>query len=616
MPNPNLDPRLLASREFSKGEDLEMRLVQHIAWHPPTPPSLVYGQTPGSFVQTANGTYTWTCPAGVTSARVQCWGAGASGGGGGTSWGGPGGGGGEYAEEPNYPLVPGQVYNMIVGNGGTGPTTGNYGVSGTDTIFDTDGFGMRTGVFANGGLNGSSGNAGGGAGGTGNTRSPNSISHAGGAGGATGAGAGSGGGGAGGTNTGGTGGSTGGASTGAAGGAGGSGGGSGGAGGNNAANGVNGNGPGGGGGGAGAATSATSGQSLYRLNSSATYYGSDASGGNANGQRMTGTMYQGGETASGGSYNGTMKSLGIIGGNPSSDLSGKTIDSVYIRLEWTHCWYNSGSYVVLGYAGYTSLPGSWSGSGITALKTWAGGPATDQGGGPFTTDMTNTGLGSGLASGAARAITLGPGPAFNLSYYGSMYGAGGDNNQNPLITVNWHTGSKPVTAGSGADGKIAISYQVSGVLQAALQSAAGVDDPSTNNAFAQGYTGNVSQFVPGSSPAVVEGWHTLGPNPSGMAGAIRYKLLAETNCMLLDVTINWTSTAGGTYTWPNFPAGYGFSNPAAEPRVYTMMGNATPSSTTSAMARLYLGGGNGCQIIVPATTGGGTASWTGIIPQD
>jgi hypothetical protein len=614
------DPRLLSSSALAKAKDVEARLNTLIGGLNAVPPSIVYTSTQTIVSQNVNGTYTWTCPAGVTSAKIECYGAGAGGGGGSSGRGGEGGGGGEYAAEPNYPLQPGQVYTYVVGNGGNGGTTGYAGQGGTDTIFDTGGIGLPNGVFANGGSPGSAfvGGPGGGNGqgnaiapAPGNQPSPNSWESPGGSGGGNGHQSTGGCGGGAVPNS--QGGATAGATSGGSGGAAGGGGfaSNGGAGGNAAANGYPGGNPGSGGGGCGAATAAASGQNQYRLSSSMAYYGSDASGGNANQQRGAGTMYQGGTSASGGSYNGTMKSLGFLAGNPQSDLSGKTIDQVTIRLEWQHCWYNNGAYVVLGYTPYTYAGASWGAGGITAVKTWWMGPATDQGGGPVTTDLTGTGLGAALANGNAKSISLGPGtPGFNLYNYAYAYGAGGDNNQNPLITVNWHTGSQPVTAGAGADGKVVITYNVTGVLAAALQPAAGTD--SSGNAFGQGYTGPVQATHPGSTPTTVEGWQSLTPLPSGLTGQVRYKMVAEANCILLDVVVSWSVT-NATLTLPSFPSGYQPSIPGGLSRIYNLMGN---SGTTAVgqFVRLFIGGGGGVQIIIPNTAGTGTGAWTGIIP--
>ncbi|MFN5443355.1 MAG: autotransporter-associated beta strand repeat-containing protein, partial [Crocinitomicaceae bacterium] len=72
----------------------------------------------GTVTVTSTGNGTWTCPAGVTSATVHCWG----GGGGGSytlgNGGQPGGGGGAYVRS-TLTVSPGTVYNYTVGVGGT-----------------------------------------------------------------------------------------------------------------------------------------------------------------------------------------------------------------------------------------------------------------------------------------------------------------------------------------------------------------------------------------------------------------------------------------------------------------------------------------------------------------
>jgi hypothetical protein len=86
----------------------------------------------GSQEWSAHGTYTFTVPAGiyVIFARV----VGAGGGGGsanGTTNAGTGGGAGGYQEDA-YPVTPGQVITVVVGEGGTGGATGGGG--GTTSI--------------------------------------------------------------------------------------------------------------------------------------------------------------------------------------------------------------------------------------------------------------------------------------------------------------------------------------------------------------------------------------------------------------------------------------------------------------------------------------------------
>lgn len=77
------------------------------------------------------GTYTWTAPAGVTTALIEAWGAGGAGGGAtGFSSAGGGGSGGQYSYK-SATVVPGRSYTVVVGAGGTGGT-GN-GTAGGDS---------------------------------------------------------------------------------------------------------------------------------------------------------------------------------------------------------------------------------------------------------------------------------------------------------------------------------------------------------------------------------------------------------------------------------------------------------------------------------------------------
>ncbi len=82
------------------------------------------------------GNYTWTCPAGVSSITVECWGGGGGGGGCGAAYTGAGGGAGGSYVEYTYSVTPGTIYNLTVGAGGTG---GAEGAAGTGTSGGTGG---------------------------------------------------------------------------------------------------------------------------------------------------------------------------------------------------------------------------------------------------------------------------------------------------------------------------------------------------------------------------------------------------------------------------------------------------------------------------------------------
>lgn len=108
------------------------------------------------------GSYSWTCPSGVSSVSIRAWAAGGSGGGSGAGYPGGGGGGGGYVEAL-VGVTAGTVYTVLVG----GSTNGN-----SSTSFDNE-------VVVSGGLSGATGSSGqpgiGGLGGTLTTNNINSI---------------------------------------------------------------------------------------------------------------------------------------------------------------------------------------------------------------------------------------------------------------------------------------------------------------------------------------------------------------------------------------------------------------------------------------------------------
>ena len=84
---------------------------------------------------TTNGN--WTCPTGVTSVTVQCWGGGGAGGGvtvSSTASDGGGGAGGSFAQSV-VTVVPGNNYSVTVGAGGTA-VSGGAGGAGTNSSFN------------------------------------------------------------------------------------------------------------------------------------------------------------------------------------------------------------------------------------------------------------------------------------------------------------------------------------------------------------------------------------------------------------------------------------------------------------------------------------------------
>lgn len=446
------------------------------------------------------GTYLWTCPTGVNTIRVQCWGASAGGGGGSSSQGGEGGGGGEYAEEPSYTVTPGQVYTIVVGGGGSGGATGFSGSNGGTTSFS--GHGSLT-VTANGGQAGK--NYIGGAGGTG---SNNTIHFDGG----TGAdGSGNAGGNGGGSSAGPTSGGNGGIqSTGTTGGAGGTAvpsGGAGGAGGNSASNGVNGSAPGGAGGGAGSNTGAGggSGQNTYQpSNGTYSYYGSDAASYPQNGLRNhDGVMYQGDWQYPAAGYEGHQYSyMTLPYSTIQSDLKGKTVTSVSIRLKCLHSYYSSGGNVNMRYSSITSFgnTGNSTSGGPTDVKNFAIGEGA--------TLTENVGLGGGigvaLQNGNASSILFGPtngGLGQGLNYYG-YWDSGANGGVIPEIIVNYtNPGGSSSTAGNGANGQVILTYGTGSTPVFALSVSATQATDSFGNTYSSGFSGPAFVTPGGGSTA-------------------------------------------------------------------------------------------------------------------
>ncbi|TAK95123.1 MAG: hypothetical protein EPO07_15755, partial [Verrucomicrobia bacterium] len=105
----------------------------------------LFGFTSWADVVTYNtvGTVTWTCPVGVTTVQVECWGGGGTGAsarrpGGSNGYGG-GGGGGAYAKS-TVPVTAGTTYTIQVGGGGPHTTatiaaTGQVAAPGTNSWF-------------------------------------------------------------------------------------------------------------------------------------------------------------------------------------------------------------------------------------------------------------------------------------------------------------------------------------------------------------------------------------------------------------------------------------------------------------------------------------------------
>lgn len=516
----------------------------------------VLGYTTGastSVTFATNGVYQWTCPTGITSVRAQVWGAGAGGDGGTPTQGGYSGGAGEYAEEPSYAVTPGAVYNITVGMGGNAGSTNNSGgdnpgSSGGQSTVAPQQNGISVIVLANGG------NAGGnGLGGAGGSGSNNTIHWDGGDGanqdGGTG---GAGGGSSAGPTSQGNNGNVASGSSGGTGGSGVTGGGAGGAGGAAAGNGTNGSAPGGGGGGAGANTGPAGSQRIsYEATASRSWYGADAGtyGGSDNTTRVVnGTIYQGGETASGGGVNGTQKCAFLFPQSRiQSDWTGYTITAVILWVTCQHAWYSAGLYLnVRGWASPTlgdSLPSSWNGIGAGNIIE------TDIKPNARTGVYLPQSIGSGFAGQGADVyygIAFGPGSgSFNLNYYGYFNGTP-NNGNGPVLTLSGSKGGSTSTAGAGADGQVVLSYGTSStpVYQLSVSAVTGTD--SFGNPYNAGFTGP-QLTVPGGSSTVatVNSTGVTVFNGTGTAATVTPNGVTSTELVLFNQSSPPSGATGG-----------------------------------------------------------------------
>lgn len=168
------------------------------------------------------------------------------------------------------------------------------------------------------------------------------------------------------------------------------------------------------------------------------YYGSGASNGSNTRRASNSFLWQGNPGGSTGPQVGDQYSFMVW---PSSAivaaLSGATINQVTLRLSNGAAHYSTGTFAVLGYAGFGSFQptGSLSGAHENVTSFEVGEGAT------LTRDLTNLGFGTALASGAATCFLLGPssstsGGSGDLFNYGLFYGMGSTAKM-PMLSITY-----------------------------------------------------------------------------------------------------------------------------------------------------------------------------------
>ena len=98
----------------------------------------VWGLQPSDFTSVVfNTSGAFVVPTGITNLTVQAWGGGGGGAASGSNDGGGGGGGGAYARIDSFSVTPLSSFDVVVGTGGPLPGSGNPGVNGTASWFDS-----------------------------------------------------------------------------------------------------------------------------------------------------------------------------------------------------------------------------------------------------------------------------------------------------------------------------------------------------------------------------------------------------------------------------------------------------------------------------------------------
>jgi hypothetical protein len=114
-----------------------------------------------------------------------------------------------------------------------------------------------------------------------------------------------------------------------------------------------------------------------------------------------------------------------------SDLSGATVNKVYLNFKCIHAYYSAGMTVWYGAHNYTSKPSTWSSGNVFERLA-----SSDniKGGSSYTADLTSY-LGASLKSGAYRGIAFGPAPSTSHTHYGYLTGA--TDSGKPTLTIQY-----------------------------------------------------------------------------------------------------------------------------------------------------------------------------------
>ena len=320
-----------------------------------------------------------------------------------------------------------------------------------------------------------------------------------------------------------------------------------------------------GGGGNGKNSLASVQTAVYVSPQSATYAGSDATGGFAGQQVIPAAnpavVTQGGNVSTGGEFQGTQNAVMMLPAGIFNTLGGASIQSITLTLQVEGGGQNGTGTLLIGVASASgsTIPASFDGTGTISLLAV---PVDTSQPNVVSIDLSSTNLSAYLTSPGAYMLVLGEGlnptyssytqptaPAYNVQVVGAGGVASGFS-QDPTLTVTY-TSSAVNSSGPGLPGYIAITYvTTSGTPVASVQPSSYTDDE--GNQFASGFTGPITAFDPTiTTPGnyVAEGWKTLGTITPNLTNA-RFRMLPDGNVQV-DIRGNWTpSIPAGNYPYP------------------------------------------------------------------
>lgn len=361
------------------------------------------------------------------------------------------------------------------------------------------------------------------------------------------------------------------------------------------------------------------------FSSAATYCGPDATGGNAgapfnaNQQSTTGALFTGGLPSD--TLSGSKNTLMLMPAGIKSLVGSGAWTVQQISITFTNANPTNPVDTILefAYTNDTSLPQLLDGS--SAIE-YVGNALIPAGAGTVTYDLTNSDLASAILGGTATALMFGPSAnanfdAYNAStgaqFYCEVYGVGATdvfgNSLQPFLTVVLQKTLTVQVGGGGGVGAIAITQiDDEGQPVAMVQSFAGVDDE--GNEYAQGFTGNISTWVPGVfDPSVVETWHSMSL-PSGTTGSLRYTSLAEVGLVVIDVNLTITSAlaAGTTYaSSTTLPSAYCPTVLTGGLREFPLSVNGAYTAVSNGSPRMQVTSSGGVSILAPGFSSVGSS---------